>query len=227
MKFVNNFILLMKKISFIQIIISILILINLIILLNYINVRNELKLYQTKKLDCQIYKEALNSNLLSVQMNSNIKIDQDIPIIDIYEKKYTLKELFESGPKLIIYNSETGCNLCIEKELELINNISTDIDIKNIIIISNFKNSRKLKVFKSFYNIKFDVFSCNSLKLPFEKLNSKPCVFVMDSELIVKDFFVPNRALTELSENYYFTIYNKYFHQSNINAKVQHLFKDN
>ncbi len=205
----------MKKELFLRIIISVLILINLATVLSYINIRGELKLSQTKKLDCQSYKEALSSNLSNVQMNSNIKIDQNISITDSYESKIILKNLFKSGPKLIVYNSETGCSLCIEKELEIIKNISTKIGVKNIIIISNFNNSRKLEVFKNTYNLEFDVFHCKSLKLPFEKVSSQPCVFVIDSELIVKDFFVPDRTLPELSEKYYLSVYDKYFRLSN------------
>jgi len=143
----------MKKELFLRIIISVLILINLATVLSYINIRGELKLSQTKKLDCQSYKEALSSNLSNVQMNSNIKIDQNISITDSYESKIILKNLFKSGPKLIVYNSETGCSLCIEKELEIIKNISTKIGVKNIIIISNFNIKTEYKDgFLQFYH---------------------------------------------------------------------------
>jgi hypothetical protein len=156
------------------------------------------------------YIELYVEQLSQAQLNNDLKINDTITVNNEFNDKRALHELFTRSPKVIIRFSELGCNLCIEEELSLIKEYVSKIGNKNIIILTNHSNVRRLLNFKISNNINFDIFSCNNIGIPFEKEN-RLFVFVSDSSLLIKNFFIPEKSFPKLSKEYYLTISKKYF----------------
>ena len=81
----------------------------------------------------------------------------------------------------------------------------------DIILITNVNNARKLQYFIKNNNIKFQAYYCNDLGFDFAKQYENPYVFITDSTLRIQQFFIPEKSLPKLSENYYKLVYYKYF----------------
>jgi hypothetical protein len=205
----------MKKILFpiLLLIILALIVINLFVLFKYNKLKNELLVDQEKSSIFYQQLKLINSHLFHEQINNNIKLEKGLILKDSSDKEHTLNEIFRSGHKLVLKNSENGCSLCIENEIDIIKKYISLIGNKNIVVITSNTNTRRLINFKRMNNINFDVFSCDNLGLPFEKKDNL-FVFIGDSSLTVKHFFIPEKTLPKLSESYYSSICKKYFHQS-------------
>jgi len=54
-------------------------------------------------------------------------------------------------------------------------------------------------------------YQSSQIDIPFEKEYPNLFAFIIDSTFIVKDFFVPEKTLPELSQGYYKAISSKYW----------------
>ena len=132
---------------------------------------------------------------------------KDAVIKDLENREYMISEVVTS-PKLILRYSFTGCEACLKNEFEL---LETDMRIEksNVIVILSGGNIRMLKAFNQ-QNTHFQFFLSENLLIPFDDVG-KFYTFMLDSSLIVKDFFIPLQNASRLSKVYYYAIYNKYF----------------
>ena len=186
---------------------------NVKLLINIKNLENKYSKQSSIVSKLELSIDVIENSMLQGQINNNLLLDGELQLLDENDNKYNLKEFLSSGTKLVICSTETGCNVCIENELELIKKYQTAIGIDNIIAFTKYNNSRKLKIFKKANSIDFQAFYANNLSLPFEKEYDQPFVFIVDSTLQVKHFFVPNTIVPNLSESYYSSICERYFSQ--------------
>ena len=132
---------------------------------------------------------------------------QGVIIRTIENQEFEISELINS-PKLILRYSLTGCESCIINELELLetdNRISKD----NLYVLITGGNSRMLKIFDE-QNHSFQILRCENIPIPFDEVG-KLYAFVLDSSLVIKDFYIPNNNAPRLSRSYYDAVFNKYF----------------
>ncbi len=173
------------------------------------------------------YLELYYDQLFQEQLNNGTKIIHTIEVQDELKNKSSLGELFDASPKIVLRFSELGCNACIEEELAIIKEYALKIGNKNILILTNYTNSRKILNFKTKNNIDFEVLSCDNLGLPFEKEN-RLYTFILDSTFMVNNFFIPEKTLPKLSKNYYTAIIQKYFLDSTIDSiNMDNIFTKN
>lgn len=138
--------------------------------------------------------------------NESIYINPDLMVTNILGLKQPISSVFNSELKLVIRSSEKGCGMCIEKELFRIKESFDSTLYNSIIVLTTHNSARKLEVFKQTNNIPFEIYSCENLGLPFEQKSEGTYIFMMDSTLEVKHFFIPDFDLPELSKLYFSAI---------------------
>lgn len=207
----ENYYLMKKLIA--PIIIGLLLIANLGIIIKYKYLRKGLIVLNTQSIDYSLLKENIKDYVFQAQMNENVMLDTSIILKDGNEKIITLKKVFTSEPKIVFRIFETGCSPCLENELNLLKKYLFAFGADKVVIITTHSISRKLLVFKKMYNIDFDVYYCKNLGVPYEK-EYNLFIFVSDSTLLVKHFFIPNRNMPELSDMYYLAFCKRYYSRS-------------
>jgi len=172
----------------------------------------------------KISKEYYNTYVTHSQLNNNFKLNKDLILTNLANKKIVLGSIAPAGVKMIIRSSETGCGVCIENELKIIKNFAEKFGAENIAIITTHSNVRRLEVFKMTNQIPFELYTCPALGMPFETAfigSQKPFIFILDSTLTTKHFFIPEVSEPAASNGYYSALYVRYFKNHEKIAKIQ------
>ncbi len=123
-----------------------------------------------------------------------------------------LKEVVLKHRKVILFSfSETHCGSCWEAELEKIKKLKQTKNAlyDKIIVISKYTNNRHLTILKDLKKIDFEIYNIqgemllNDLNMPF--------YFLLDSDFIYKDFFIPIKELPNLTDQYFEAMSTKNF----------------
>jgi hypothetical protein len=145
-------------------------------------------------------------------MNNNIKFAMDLTVIDDKNSPVSFTQIMnDNSPKLIIRYSALACDICLEEELKIIHNYLSKINENNIIILASNYNVRNLRVLKNSLSIDIKVYQIEKIGIPFEETNNNLFLFIVDKESIIKDFFIPEKTLPNMSRDYYEIIYDKYW----------------
>lgn len=155
----------------------------------------------------QGYMMSFETNIRMRAQNEGVQMN-DVIVESVENKEHNIRELLPT-PKIILRYSFSGCATCIFDELELLRN-DDRIDMNNVYVLLAGANLRMLKIFSQQHNSGSQVLLCNNLPIPFDNVG-KMYVFVLDSTLVVHDFFIPNNSAPNLSKWYYDAIYEKYF----------------
>ncbi len=142
-------------------------------------------------------------------MNNGMKLSSELEISDINENLIYLTERVKA-PMLVIKTSAMGCDLCLQEELKHIEKYISHVK-ENVIILASDCNSRTVRILKQSIQFDFEIFRIQKVGLPFEDNNHNLFIFVLGNDLVVKEFFIPEKTLPELSKNYYETICSKYW----------------
>jgi hypothetical protein len=122
-----------------------------------------------------------------------------------------LDQLFR-GSKLVFRYSELNCNTCIDKQIDILKKYAAKIGNDNIILFVSSSNSRYRIQFKKVNNIHFPIYELSSdleKQLPNIDL---PYYFIMEkNNLRINSFFIPQKEIHQLTEEYFRGILNKYF----------------
>lgn len=157
------------------------------------------------------YKKSIEEGVVAQNLNENIKLDTAVRIYGVDDKPRKLSELFKSL-KLVVRSSETGCGMCVERELEILREHSQQLGIENVLIIGTHSGSRKLTVFKEMNNIEFETLYSSDFNFPFERQSQTTYAFLIGPDLIARHFFISDFEYPELSHAYYSSIGERYFY---------------
>ncbi len=189
-----------------NIIILILLFLNAFICVKYLVLNHNQQLCQKEQEINKLLDNKLYELFFESISNESIYIDPDLMVTNISGLKQPLSSLFNSEFKIVIRSSEKGCGMCVEEELIRIKESVDSTLYKNIMVLTTHNSARKLEVFKQINNIPFAIYSCSNLGLPFEQKSEGTYIFLMDSTMKVKHFFLPDFDLPELSKIYYSAI---------------------
>lgn len=134
-------------------------------------------------------------------------------LISEYGKEITIAALIEERGRLIIFNfSERNCDICAENELKKIKKLlNTENPIKTkILVLAKYANPRHLSIFKNVHELNYEIYNTKEEEL-LGSLN-KPFYFVLDSDFIYKDFFIPAKEMPDITGKYFDSMYQKYFY---------------
>ncbi len=142
----------------------------------------------------------------------NQKILYNPIIVSENGEEVTLKQLTNKNNKLIVFNfSEGSCDDCTIIELQKIKKIFyQDKNKVRILVLAKYSNTRHLTVFKKTHGLDFEIFRTKEGLL--KELNM-PFYFVLDSDFILKDLYVPAKEIPDLTTDYFNIILKKHFHE--------------
>ena len=153
----------------------------------------------------------LLTELTGIQYESNgTLIDGNAQLITSLEEVVSIKDIINHSPKLVFNFKNISCKTCFEDEMDRLISLSDKIGKDNIIFISKFTNIREQYVLEKKYDITILNMDNDSLGLPIEK-KYYPFIFIIDKNLVAKDFYIPTTEFYFLGDNYYDIIFNKYF----------------
>ena len=100
---------------------------------------------------------------------------------------------------------------CVNHEIGRLKQLSNKIGAENIIILASYSTSSSLLSFKRINKIDCEVYNIpiGTLKNSIEPHNI-PYMFIMDSNMLCKNIFIPIKEMTQISEIYFESI-TKYF----------------
>lgn len=167
-------------------------------------------------------REKINKILINTQsiklLTENRRMDENIYLKNEKNDSLRLRDAVGEKPKLILYYSDTNCDVCVNNEFRLLKKYKDDIGVENIIILGNYMNSKDILGIKSRYGLN-DIKVCNLMYketgLPAQSVNT-PCVFMLNPEMIISHVYVPEKVVLNLSDNYYAVI-SDIFRQNNQN----------
>jgi len=133
----------------------------------------------------------------------NQKILDNVLIVNERGAEFSLSSLTKNNQKAIFFHfSETNCDECVKAELVKIGklkNAFNDSGIK-IFVLTRYSNARDLKIFKKVNNVNYEVLNIKGEQL-LKELNM-PFYFILDSDYLYKDIFIPVKEFPDLTIDY-------------------------
>jgi hypothetical protein len=167
--------------------------------------------YNIKKTDLLInraittYFEAYKNKFSNEKVNENLKISENLKLINIKGDTLLAKKVLKKGSLILAY-SEFNCRKCINAEIKTLTKISKKYFNKiNIIVYSKKIKNLKYDI-KELHKLglnKINVYllTDNKLGIPIDRLNS-PYYFYINSELTVSNIFIPEKETPKITKTY-------------------------
>lgn len=106
---------------------------------------------------------------------------------------------------------ETNCDLCVNKFMELLKNVSDKFPPRHFVVLCSYDNIHECKTFIRKNNLNINIFNVKVLvDLPMEKRND-PYFFILNSDLKVQNVFIPNKNNIDNMNDYMIYIKEKYW----------------
>lgn len=137
-------------------------------------------------------------------------IDSTLSVQKENKESVHMWNLFQNHPKLVFRYSELNCNVCVEKEVELLKKFIEEIGIQNMLMMTNGRSSSYNGQFKRMNQFDIEIYNVEDLGLKLDKINT-PYYFVLDSDWKAKSVFVPSKSLPSQTRAYYDIIKDKYW----------------
>jgi len=139
----------------------------------------------------------------SIDSNSNRQINP-FQELKIEGDTSTLRFLdLVTQPKLFFYYNELSCDPCSDIELDKLDSISNIIGSENVFLLSKNSSFKDIYLLRRINSFRFRVALVDELiNLPISNYPSN-YYFVLDSNYVIKLFFVPVRKNQDLNELYY------------------------
>lgn len=168
-----------------------------------------------KKTNClneRLSQKQIDINIFKNQM-SNLYSSESISIqnCDLYlnNSVMNLRELSITKPILVLRFSIFNCSTCVDFTLEKLQEHFHDFALnKRIIIVYDDENMRVSE--SMFGKMPYVTTNRYILGLPIEKSNI-PFMFIVDSTLITKQLFIPEKGMPSLTDEYLSIIKTRYF----------------
>lgn len=204
-----------KEISIYKLLLIVLVILNLFLLFKVYNESTKESITISNELSSVSYDSILFQDIFDAAIKSNgIKLNRNLEFTSSTDQKITLDKVVNNSTVLVFDFKHISCKTCFEDEMIRIIEVSKDIGINNVIFVSEFTNNRKHYVLEKKYGIKIYNLTNNYFGLPIEKGNY-PFIFVIDSNFMAKDFYIPTQAFFNMGNIYYSIIYDKYFRPMN------------
>ncbi len=151
-----------------------------------------------------------NKYLFELKMN-NYSIESFSEVINLNNDTIPLVQVLSAKPTLVFLFSKLTCAQCIKHELTNLKSKESMFG-NNILIITDFDNHGDLVMFCKNNEINYSMCILNNKDIN-SLLFSKPYLsyFILSNNIIMRDFFLVNKDLPELTNNYFETVSDKYF----------------
>lgn len=187
----------MKKLS--TVLMSFLVIINVLLCFRVLQQNKQINLFTSDNES----KEELLMLISFILENSNRQINpfQELKI----EGDTSTLRFFDlvTQPKLFFYYNELSCDPCSDIELDKLDSISNIIGSENVFLLSKNSSFKDIYLLRRINSFRFRIALVDELiNLPISNYPSN-YYFVLDSNYVIKLFFVPVRKNQDLNELYY------------------------
>lgn len=127
----------------------------------------------------------------SLKLNLNLSFEYqnfqlpNLLVRDVNGDDFMFKSLINKK-SIVAHFSEFSCDQCIDSMVYLVNKSM----FNNCIFIGEYRNINALETFFRETNPEYPIYNCLGQILPFDTLKI-PYLFVVDSNLVLKSFFIP------------------------------------
>jgi hypothetical protein len=210
----------MKRKYFNSIALGIMIFFNAILLIYIANIpsspieqNSHDELQQIKSIQHMLYKNVF------IQYQSENNTINNIEGYIRQNEKTDLKSLLSDSLTFVFRYNENNCNICVEEALKPLMEFSTQIGVKNILIITSYRNIRTMQIFIRKQAPGIHVFNSNEdINLPIEKWNT-PYFFLLDNTLKAQLVFMPIKEIQNYTREY-LNVVNQRFFKKKVDAKI-------
>jgi hypothetical protein len=187
----------MKKLS--TVLMSFLVIINVLLCFRVLQQNKQINLFTSDNES----KEELLMLISFILENSNRQINP-FQELKIEGDTSTLRFLdLVTQPKLFFYYNELSCDPCSDIELDKLDSISNIIGSENVFLLSKNSSFKDIYLLRRINSFRFRIALVDELiNLPISNYPSN-YYFVLDSNYVIKLFFVPVRKNQDLNELYY------------------------
>lgn len=155
---------------------------------------------------------AYKSNFMTVIKHSNLVL-KDYSIIDSLSRVRSLREILKvrQRPLLVFRFAEQHCESCVNSAIQIFKKDIESIGAQNILFLGSYRNNKLFNRVKPLYGIdSLKVYNVPELDIPAER-SGYPYFFVMQSNLMISDTFIPDKGVVSITNSYLKIIYEKYF----------------
>jgi len=200
-----------KEITIYKVLIMLLVVANVYLLLKESNYFSTERAVVNNEVQPKSYDSILFNEIYDAAIESNGRqINTHIELTNTDEKNISLENLVKSSSILVFDFKYISCKTCFEDEIERIVNLSDDFGKDNIILVSEFENIREQYVIEKKYGLRVFNIGSNEFGLPIEA-GHYPFVFVIDSNFVAKDFYIPTQQFFSMGNIFYKIVFEKYF----------------
>ena len=154
------------------------------------------------------YVEQIQKRFVSKVYRNNL-LDINDGKLFLKNTKVKIRDLLINSSILILRFSIFNCSACIHFALDkLLQGFKDFKSNKRILLIYDDENMRVYE--STFGKISYVSTNRNVLGLPIESTNT-PSLFILDNDLKNKQFFVPEKEMPELTDEYLSIIKRRYF----------------
>jgi hypothetical protein len=121
-------------------------------------------------------------------------------IRDEDDQLLTFNDIFDNDEFVLVYRfSEMHCDICIVQHLMMFKELSSKINLKKLVLLSSYTNTKKVKILKHTHQFDFRIFNImGDIGIPLEKVNN-PYFFVLNKNLKCHRFFTAIKENPELT----------------------------
>jgi len=128
------------------------------------------------------YEKKIDSIRFTKQLFTDELVMRNLALENLKDQIINLNDIIKDF-RLIYHFTPESCNTCVENDIAILNQLCNTIGYERVILISNYDNIRKLKIFINENKIKFNCYNYSKkLNLPIEEdENDAPFFFIIDS----------------------------------------------
>lgn len=155
----------------------------------------------TQNLDGNIF--ILEHNMMEQMASTGISVGQS-SFLTNYENRKKLLSQLKSGSLLVVRISPLSCSICVDSTMLILRKFINNNLKDRVIILTSYNTQRDLVLFRRLHQMaNIEIFNIkeDEITLPIEN-EKKPYMFIIDSTLISRSLFIPEKTISGLTDLY-------------------------
>ena len=125
---------------------------------------------------------------------------------------YAISEFLNGEEKLVFKFSTSNCSTCVQSGFSTLRKLMRNLSSDQLLVIADRSNRREVRALANSLDLDFPIYMAEKGAFGDMLLNENvPFVFVLGSDLRMKDLFIPMKELPDYTDMYYRIVWKKYF----------------
>lgn len=137
---------------------------------------------------------------------------EDISLQDESREEKKISEFLNGEEKLVFKFSTSNCSTCVQSGFSTLRKLMRNLSSDQLLVIADRSNRREVRALANSLDLDFPIYMAEKGAFGDMLLNENvPFVFVLGSDLRMKDLFIPMKELPDYTDMYYRIVWKKYF----------------